>query len=56
MVAASGGPGHHHSIADYQAGWGIQGILAGFRVRASAAGGSTFWHGCREIVLIDRKT
>jgi hypothetical protein len=56
IVEASGGLRHYRPFADYLAGGGIGGILADFRVRASVAKRFTFWHDCREIVLLDRKT
>ena len=56
IVEALGGPRHYRPFADYLAGGGIGGILADSRVRASVAKRFTFWHGCREIVLLDRKT
>ena len=55
IVEALGGPGHYRSFADYLAANGISGVLADSRVRASVAGHSVFWHGCREMVVLERQ-
>ncbi len=54
IVEASGGPGHYRPFADYLAAGGIGGILTDSRVRASVAERFVFWHGCREMVVLDR--
>lgn len=54
IVEASGGPGHYRPFADYLAAGGIGGILTDSRVRAMVAERSVFWHGCRQIVVLDR--
>lgn len=54
IVEASGGAGHYHPFAAYLAAGGIGGILADSRVRASVAERAVFWHGCREMVVLDR--
>ncbi|GAB4126716.1 MAG: hypothetical protein Kow001_22350 [Acidobacteriota bacterium] len=56
VVEALGGPEHYRIFADYLAGGGIGGILADSRVRATAARGFLFWHGCRHLVVLDRRT
>jgi SAM-dependent methyltransferase len=53
-VEASGGPGHYRPFADYLAGGGIGGILADSRIRASLAQRFVFWHGCREMIVVER--
>jgi hypothetical protein len=53
VVEASGGPEHYRPFADYIAAGGIGGILADSRVGASGARRSVFWHGCREMVVLD---
>ena len=54
VVEASGGPSHYRPFADYLAARGIGGILADSRIRASVADRAVFWHGCREMVTLDR--
>lgn len=55
IVEASGGPRHYRPFADYIAAGGVGGILADPRVRASVEGRSVFWHGCREMAVLDRQ-
>jgi SAM-dependent methyltransferase len=54
IVEASGGPGHYRPFAHYLAAGGIGGILADSRIRASLTHRFVFWHGCREMVVLDR--
>ena len=54
IVEISGGPGHYRPFADYLAVGGIGGILTDSRVRVSVAERSVFWHGCRQMVVLDR--
>ena len=54
VVEASGGPSHYRPFADYLAAGGIGGILEDPRVRASVAERWVFWHGCREMVALER--
>lgn len=54
IVEASGGPGHYRPFAEYLAGGGIGGILEDSRVRARVAQSSVFWHGCRQMVVLER--
>jgi SAM-dependent methyltransferase len=54
-VEASGGPAHYRSFADYLAAGGIGGILNASRVKASVSQRSVFWHGCRELVVLEGK-
>jgi SAM-dependent methyltransferase len=54
LVEASGGPDHYRPFARYLAAGGISGILADSGVKASIAQRSIFWHGCREIVVLER--
>ena len=53
VVEASGGPAQYRSFLDYLATGGIGGILDDSRVRASASQRCVFWHGCREMVVLD---
>jgi len=53
VVEASGGPEHYRPFADYLTAGGIRGILTDSRVVASVAQRSVFWHGCREMVVLD---
>jgi len=53
VVEASGGMEHYRPFADYLAGGGIGGILADSGIRASVVQRSVFWHGCREIVVLE---
>jgi len=53
VVEVSGGPANYRSFLDYLATGGIGGILDDSRVRASASQRSVFWHGCREMVVLD---
>jgi len=55
IVEVSGGPGHYRPFADYLAAGGIAGILADSRVKASVASRLLFWHGCREMVVLERQ-
>jgi len=52
LVEALGGPDHYRPFAKYLATGGISGILADSGVNASIAQRSIFWHGCREIVVL----
>lgn len=54
VVEASGGPEHYRPFAAYLGGEGIRGILADPRVRASVRTRTLFWHGCREMVVLER--
>jgi SAM-dependent methyltransferase len=53
LVEASGGAEHYRPFADYLATGGIPGILADCGLSASVALRSTFWHGCREVLVLD---
>jgi len=53
LVEAMGGPQHYRSFADYLAAGGIKGILSDPLVGAKTAQSHVFWHGCREIVVLD---
>jgi len=55
IVEASGGREHYRPFADYLAAGGIGNILADPGVKASVAQRSLFWHGCRELVVLDRE-
>ena len=55
LVEASGGPEHYRPFAEYLAAGGIGSILADSRVGAPVSQRSVFWHGCREIVVLDGK-
>ncbi len=55
LVEASGGPEHYAPFADYLAGGGIGGILADPRIDASLVQRFVFWHGCREMVVLERR-
>lgn len=52
-VEASGGPQHYSSFAGYITGGGIEGILAELRVQTSVVQRFVFWHGCREMLVLD---
>ncbi|MFH1572546.1 MAG: class I SAM-dependent methyltransferase, partial [Acidobacteriota bacterium] len=56
VVEASGGLQHYRPFADYLAAGGIGGILTDPRIGASVAHRSIFWHGCREMVVLESKT
>jgi SAM-dependent methyltransferase len=55
VVEALGGPEHYRSFADYLVAGGIGGILADSHVEASVAQRSVFWHGCRQMVVLERQ-
>ncbi len=52
IVEASGGRNHYRWFADYLAGGGIDGVLADSSIRAPVVQRSSFWHGCREMVVL----
>ncbi|MBU1699519.1 MAG: class I SAM-dependent methyltransferase [Candidatus Eisenbacteria bacterium] len=56
IVEASGGRSHYRPFADYLAAGGIGGILSDPRIKASPVNRSTFWHGCREVIVLQRRT
>jgi SAM-dependent methyltransferase len=53
MVEVSGGREHYRPFSEYLASGGIPGTLADSRVRTSVVHHSVFWHGCRELVVLD---
>ena len=53
IVEAIGGPGHYRSFADYLEAGGISGILKDSSIRARINHRSIFWHGCRELVVLE---
>ncbi|MBN1423247.1 class I SAM-dependent methyltransferase [Candidatus Fermentibacteria bacterium] len=53
LVEAIGGPEHYRSFADYLGAGGISGILSDEGVRVSVTQRSIFWHGCRDIVVLE---
>jgi len=55
VVEALGGPEHYRPFADYLAAGGISGILDDSHVGTSVSQRSVFWHGCREMVVLDGK-
>jgi SAM-dependent methyltransferase len=52
MVEVSGGRDHYRLFADFLAGGGIEGALAEAGIKVAPAHRSVFWHGCREIVVV----
>ncbi|MBM3789346.1 MAG: class I SAM-dependent methyltransferase [Acidobacteria bacterium] len=56
LVETTGGLHHYLSFADYLATGGIKGILADARLGASVSHRAIFWHGCRELVVLESKT
>ena len=55
-VELIGGPGHYGSFRDYLDAGGIGGVLEDSRVSASVRERSVFWHGCRDITILERHT
>lgn len=55
IVEASFGPAHYRVFTDYLSAGGIGGILADPRIGASVVRRRVFWHGCREIVVLERQ-
>jgi ubiquinone/menaquinone biosynthesis C-methylase UbiE len=55
VVEVSGGRAHYRSFAAYLSAGGIGGILADRSVRVSVARRLLFWHGCREMVVLERR-
>jgi ubiquinone/menaquinone biosynthesis C-methylase UbiE len=53
LVEASGGPEHYRPFADYLAGGGLAAILADSGIGAPVTRRSVFWHGCREMVVLE---
>lgn len=53
VVEALGGPEHYHPFAAYLTGGGIEGILSESGIQASVTQRFVFWHGCRELVMLD---
>jgi ubiquinone/menaquinone biosynthesis C-methylase UbiE len=53
VVEVSGGPKHYRSFADFLMAGGMGGILADPDIRASVVRRSVFWHGCREMVVLE---
>jgi SAM-dependent methyltransferase len=51
-VELLGGREHYGSFTDYLAAGGITGVLSGLQDRPTVLHRSTFWHGCRDIVVI----
>ena len=56
LVEAVGGREHYGSFADYLATGGLASVLGACGVGTSVVRRSTFWHGCREIVVLDGQT
>jgi SAM-dependent methyltransferase len=55
IVEAIGGPGHYRSFADYLEAGGIGGVLKDSSVRVKISHRSIFWHGCREMVVLESR-
>ncbi len=53
IVEAIGGPQHYRSFTDFLEFGGINSILSELSLEATVAQRSIFWHGCREIVIIE---
>lgn len=56
LVEFSFGLAHYRVFADYLAAGGIDGILADPRLQTSISRRWGFWHGCREVVMLERKS
>jgi SAM-dependent methyltransferase len=56
IVEAIGGPEHYRSFADYLKAGGIGGILADSSIRAAVTQRSIFWHGCREMMVLEGRS
>jgi SAM-dependent methyltransferase len=54
-VEAIGGPGHYRAFSGFLAAGGIGGVLEDSRMlHAVVAEHSVFWHGCRDITILER--
>jgi SAM-dependent methyltransferase len=54
IVESIGGREHYGSFANYLAAGGIMGVLPGLPMPPSVLHRSTFWHGCRDVVVLSR--
>jgi SAM-dependent methyltransferase len=54
VVELMGGCGHYASFSDYLATGGIEGLLPELMPPVSALRRITFWHGCRDAVVLSR--
>jgi SAM-dependent methyltransferase len=52
VVESIGGREHYGSFADYLAAGGIRGVLRGLEEDVAVLHSSTFWHGCRDVVVL----
>jgi SAM-dependent methyltransferase len=55
VVESIGGREHYGSFANYLAAGGIMGVLPGLQTQTSTLHRSTFWHGCRDAVVLARR-
>ena len=55
IVEAIGGPKHYHSFANFLKWSGINGILVNSSIKAKISQRSIFWHGCREMVVLESR-
>jgi SAM-dependent methyltransferase len=53
IVEVSGGGEHYRLFADYLAGGGLDGALKAAGMEAHIAERRVFWHGCREVVVLE---
>jgi SAM-dependent methyltransferase len=54
IVEAIGGREHYASFADYLAQGGVMGVVSRLEPAASVIHRATFWHGCRDAVVLSR--
>jgi ubiquinone/menaquinone biosynthesis C-methylase UbiE len=53
LAEATAGPGHFRAFLSYLTGGGINSVLADPRLGDAIAGRSVFWHGCRDMVVLE---
>ncbi len=55
VVESMGGREHHGSFVDYLARGGIMGVVSRLEPPVSVLRSMTFWHGCRDAVVLSRQ-